>query len=861
MANYTNIISQAIDDFNNIQNALNAKDSSMAATSSSYALTNTFADFIKKKLTAPSGTLTIDSSMLGNSSNDGYFTYEGIAYNKDVDYKSYSAIKIPQGTLGSGDSLTITGTNTQDIISGTGYNLSGIITATGTSAPATGYYIAVTSNSTGSDKSGIVSITKAGWINDGSATISTNYESSAVTKYYTIRTANYTDSKFNSGYVGNVAAIANNSSSIKPYTGTVEPGAVTISSGKTSVSSGKTYKNITSSFMSSNALNIASTEPTDSSYYLVLKGNVAAGSKTDTNAIKGNAKGHVSTAGYAHTGLTFDTPLQATATLNSTSKSSSDLYVKVPTASINDSGTFTAGWAPTKGTAKGAGSLTGTSATVSHSGTTVTFKQSITNTPVVSEGYIKSGTGVSCAISLSATEANLLAGNIRSGISIFGVTGTYLAPSVDDSAGTNTGSELRYVKVTTDSEHSTSEHFHSSHMLKGAAAYVDNNIVYGVMNDFSKSTSATNAYGAKGDGTILTPKSISVSGNSVTFTSGSTGYIETDITTFTGTVGETLPNYEISKKTDIITPSTDKLISSVEYTVKPGGYGVSGSVSITENKTAPTAYGKSILCYADSKLGGSSPRTDYVTVTAKGSAKATITSGGWLDADSTGKSDNSLNNTKYIPAILGSSLSLTITNNTNGATVVGNRYLIGDAKVYAQTHAKSVGSLTVETVTTSPTADKGKAKTATDASSGYVTVTVNESATTVTTPGWINSGDIISARPATAKIPAAVSPTINVTVSGTPKTFSTMSTFNTDTGAVTKAYSGNNATATISVNKNNTTETYKDKYIVNGITTTASGSVNATVGDNITGSNVDSALESLYKRMLGKTYTVVDVIE
>ena len=70
------------------------------------------------------------------------------------------------------------------------------------------------------------------------------------------------------------------------------------------------------------------------------------------------------------------------------------------------------------------GTISGTGATASHSGTTVTFTKTVSVTPnVTTAGYISQGTASNATVTLSATEANLVSTNILSGVSIFGVSG------------------------------------------------------------------------------------------------------------------------------------------------------------------------------------------------------------------------------------------------------------------------------------------------------------------------------------------------------------------------------------------------------------------------------------------------------
>lgn len=151
------------------------------------------------------------------------------------------------------------------------------------------------------------------------------------------------------------------------------------------------------------------------------------------------------------------------------SKSASDL-----TAS-GDTVTVPAGYyasqatkAVASGSAKGPTSVSGTSASVSTGTNTLTLTKSVSITPVVTAGYVASGTAQSASVTLTASvatkaaatitpgtsaqeiaagtyltgkltisgDANLAASNIKSGVSIFGVAGSLTSATVSQDSTT-----------------------------------------------------------------------------------------------------------------------------------------------------------------------------------------------------------------------------------------------------------------------------------------------------------------------------------------------------------------------------------------------------------------------------------------
>ena len=77
------------------------------------------------------------------------------------------------------------------------------------------------------------------------------------------------------------------------------------------------------------------------------------------------------------------------------------------------------------GSASPASTISGTGATVSSSSTTITLSKTVSNTPSVSAGYVASGTSGNSSVSLSATDSNFTAENIRNNVVLFGKTGSY----------------------------------------------------------------------------------------------------------------------------------------------------------------------------------------------------------------------------------------------------------------------------------------------------------------------------------------------------------------------------------------------------------------------------------------------------
>lgn len=120
------------------------------------------------------------------------------------------------------------------------------------------------------------------------------------------------------------------------------------------------------------------------------------------------------------------------------------------------------------GSATGPSTITGTAATVSAESGILTLSKAVSVTPVVVEGYVSSGTAAESSVSLSASvstlgattytpstssqtisagayltgaqtisgDANLVASNIKSGVSIFGILGSLSSATVSQDSTT-----------------------------------------------------------------------------------------------------------------------------------------------------------------------------------------------------------------------------------------------------------------------------------------------------------------------------------------------------------------------------------------------------------------------------------------
>ena len=180
---------------------------------------------------------------------------------------------------------------------------------------------------------------------------------------------------------------------------------------------------------------------------------------------------------------TMTLPTGTTTTSSGTNKatigrSTGTRYINIP-AGYNSSAAYYTISAVANGSATNSGTASGTAATVSTGTNTLTLSKAVSITPTVTAGYVSAGTAGNVTVSLTANittkaaatitpgtsnqtiaagtyltgaqtisgDADLTAANIKSGVGIFGVTGTYTSDGTVSAADIVSG-KIAYSKAT-----------------------------------------------------------------------------------------------------------------------------------------------------------------------------------------------------------------------------------------------------------------------------------------------------------------------------------------------------------------------------------------------------------------------------
>ena len=209
--------------------------------------------------------------------------------------------------------------------------------------------------------------------------------------------------------------------------------------------------------------------------------------------------------------MTLPTAASSSATSGYTSKatisrSTSDQYINIPEG-YNSSGAYYTISATPNGTVTAPSSISGTTATVSTGSNTLTLTKTVSVTPnVTTAGYISSGTSGNSSVSLTANVTTKAAATITPGTSDQTIaSGTYLTGVQTISGDTDLvaanikkGVEIFNVTGTYTSDATAS----ASDIISGQTAYVDGSLVTGtlaIQHCYTGSSAPSSSTGSNGD--------------------------------------------------------------------------------------------------------------------------------------------------------------------------------------------------------------------------------------------------------------------------------------------------------------------------------------------------------------------------
>lgn len=293
--------------------------------------------------------------------------------------------------------------------------------------------------------------------------------------------------------------------------------------------------------------------------------------------------------------------------------------------------------------------------------------------------------------------------------------------------------------------------------------------------------------------------------------------------------------------------STNNLYKlSASLVVGSAGYVESGtSVSATASLAKATFSGGGLSGATTSALSISAG-SDYTSTTGAKTITVKASSHTITRAATTVKSNGYITTND---SILGSGT----------ATVTGGSTTI---HIKDGTLGSNSSSCSITQNTTTAAVNKGNAKVfataaAADASGNYVLVKATSSSScAVTSAGWLDAQTKTASGSATAYIKASVNPTVNYSSTASTANLGATQFTDNSTAKSVSITGGTNKTVSSTAAASFAT-TVKDTYIVGDPNLAKGTQGTATISAECSGSNVDSAFQSLYNRMLGYAYTDV----
>lgn len=796
---YKSIIANAIGDFNSIQNALATKSTTIATTAdssadSSLVATNLLPGKIRDYLVFPSGNLAITGSGTFKVATD---------VSDGTNRTGYATVSV---AAAGAVTLSLTDKSTTTLSVGN---------------ESSGYYPVTTS------LSGNVNIATAGWITAGNKSVT---DSSVVVGRLPKATFSVSGNKVTASAAGwivkdaSVGTISGGSASVTSTaslvttlgSGTEDVGTTIFS---TDTSSGTFYKlvfneSLTKSVKAGYITDVSLTDAAATTKYIRQSTHAKASATSDaaTLTITPAQQANISAGFYSSNRIIK---------VDSTATAAAANILSGKTAWVNGSSIT--------GSMKNNGAITATS-NPSLSGTKVSYSYT------VPAGYHNGSGTVKGELDLGSSTLTALAPafTVFDGGASSALSSNIFAKSTDGLSG--------YYRIEVKSKAKTTTGYETADNKTGSAdTYYLPKATFGYISDNPDMIEC------------LTPGYVTAGDIAAT---GSIDYA--DISgTLNSSIGDTATNTDSSL---FLTDAPSDLSTAYKiystHTVNSAGY-----VNTSSTFTDTPRYIKKGVVPATLNLGyGASATIPAGFYESAFTIKNNIGAGTIDVVDSTSNSITAVTigaksgSTYPITASKSVTVSSTVTTAGYVSSSVGTKntgIVKVDVNATIPAGSLSCGAATQIANTTSPTAASGKAITTTSDKT-HVYVGLTRPAVTVT-DGYITD-DLAANTSGKAYIPAVLSPTISVTGVGGSGSVGAPTIFDGTNGSITTVGSKSNS---ISVSKSATDTANKDKYIITSIKINASGSATANIAADATGSNVDSYVESLYKRMLGLSYTAV----